>query len=59
MRNLEIRVGLGHDTHRFAPDNKLIELEELSTNFWFSDNVLDEIQWSPYFTNDDEIQWPE
>lgn len=39
-------------------DNKVIEVEEKSINFWFIDGVLDEIQWSPFFIDDDTIDWP-
>lgn len=37
---------------------KVIEVEEQSINFWLVDGVLDEIQWSPFFLNDDTIKWP-
>lgn len=39
-------------------DNKVIEVEEKSINFWFVDGVLDEIQWTPFFIDDDTIDWP-
>ena len=39
-------------------DHKVIEVDEKSINFWFIDGVLDEIQWSPFFIDDDTIQWP-
>ena len=39
-------------------NHKVIEIEEKSINFWFIDSVLDEIQWSPLFIDDDTIQWP-
>lgn len=39
-------------------DNKVIEVEDKSINFWFIDGVLDEIQWSPFFIDDDTIDWP-
>ena len=39
-------------------NHKVIEIEEKSINFWFIDGVLDEIQWSPLFIDDDTIQWP-
>ena len=40
-------------------DQKLIEIEEKSVNFWIIDDVLDEIQWTPFFIDDDTIDWPE
>ncbi|WP_372744783.1 hypothetical protein [Lutibacter sp.] len=39
-------------------DNKVIEIDEKSINFWLTNGVLDEIQWSPLFINDDTIKWP-
>ena len=39
-------------------DHKVIEIDEKSINFWLTDGVLDEIQWSPLFINDDTIKWP-
>ena len=39
-------------------NHKVIEIEDKSINFWFVDGVLDEIQWSPLFIDDDTIQWP-
>lgn len=39
-------------------NHKVIEIEEKSINFWFMDGVLDEIQWSPFFIDDDTINWP-
>ena len=40
-------------------DQKVIEIDEKSINFWLNDGVLDEIQWSPLFIDDDTIKWPE
>jgi len=40
-------------------DQKVIEIEEKSINFWINDGVLDEIQWTPFFIDDDTIDWPE
>ena len=39
-------------------DNKVIEIDEKSINFWLTNDILDEIQWSPLFINDDTIKWP-
>ena len=39
-------------------DHKVIEVDEKSINFWLKDGVLDEIQWSPFFIDDDTINWP-
>ena len=40
-------------------NHKVIEIDKKSINFWFIDGVLDEIQWSPLFIDDDTINWPE
>lgn len=39
-------------------DQKVIEIDEKSINFWVSKGNLDEIQWSPIFIDDDTIKWP-
>jgi hypothetical protein len=41
------------------PDHKLIEVDSKSINFWIEDGIVDEIQWSPLFIDDDTIVWPE
>lgn len=41
-----------------SEDNKVIEIDEKSINFWITNGILDEIQWSPLFINDDTIKWP-
>lgn len=46
-------------SERDGENHKVIEIEEKSINFWFIDGVLDEIQWSPLFIDDDTINWPE
>jgi hypothetical protein len=42
-----------------SDEQKVIEIDEQSINFWLIDGVLDEIQWSPLFIDDDTIKWPE
>lgn len=41
-----------------SPDHKLFEFEEYYFNLWFDKGALSEIQWSPKFLNDDEVDWP-
>lgn len=41
------------------PDHKLIEVDSKSINFWLENGIVDEVQWSPFFINDDTIIWPE
>ena len=42
-----------------SENQKVIEIDDLSINFWINDGVLDEIQWSPFFIDDDTIKWPQ
>lgn len=46
-------------SERDGENHKVIEIDDKSINFWFIDGVLDEIQWSPLFIDDDTIKWPE
>jgi len=39
-------------------DHKVIEIDSKSINFWLANGILDEIQWSPLFIDDDTIKWP-
>jgi hypothetical protein len=39
-------------------NNELIEIEEKSVSFWLNDDVLDEIQWTPFFIDEDTLDWP-
>jgi hypothetical protein len=39
-------------------DNELIEIEDKSLSFWLNDDVLDEIQWTPFFIDEDTLDWP-
>jgi hypothetical protein len=41
-----------------SEEQKVIEIDEKSINFWLISGVLDEIQWSPLFSDDDTIKWP-
>lgn len=41
-----------------SPDHRLFEFEEFYFNLWFDNGELSEIQWSPRFLNEDEIDWP-
>ncbi len=63
LKNLET-INLGElnleDSSEYdGQDQKVIEIDEKSINFWINDGVLDEIQWSPLFLDDDTIKWPE
>ena len=41
-----------------SPKHILLESDALSINFWFSKDVLDEVQLSPQFIDDETIKWP-
>jgi len=41
-----------------SPDHKLFEFDDDYFNLWFDNGELSEIQWSPRFINEDEIDWP-
>ena len=58
LMNLE-DVALEDCSEDDSENHKLIEIDEKSINFWFVDGILDEIQWSPLFIDDDTIKWPE
>ena len=40
------------------PNHSLVAVDEKSLYLWFDDEVLTEIQWFPYYTDDEEIIWP-
>ncbi len=42
-----------------APDGRLLSFEEKEIEFWFEDGTLTEIQWSPFWEDDDNRLWPE
>jgi len=37
---------------------KVMEAEELEMIFWFENDELMEIQWGPFFADEDQILWP-
>ncbi|GAB4251489.1 MAG: hypothetical protein Tsb0034_30470 [Ekhidna sp.] len=41
------------------PDQMLVSSEDQGINFWVNEDIVEEIQWGPIFTNDNTIQWPE
>jgi len=43
---------------RESPDHKLYEIDEFYLNLWFNNRELSEIQWSPKFINENDIEWP-
>ncbi|MFB0960797.1 MAG: hypothetical protein QMB20_06325 [Flavobacteriales bacterium] len=41
------------------PSHELIFSDKLGMNFWFDEDSLSEVQWSPHFIDDDTVKWPE
>ena len=58
LTGFDEELGLEDCSEIEGDDHKVVEVDEKSINFWFIDGVLDEIQWSPFFVDDDTIQWP-
>ncbi len=62
LRKLEAinlgKLNLEDSSEYDGQDQKVIEIDDKSINFWLKDGVLDEIQWSPLFLDDDTIVWP-
>ncbi|NQV77671.1 MAG: hypothetical protein HQ490_04875 [Lutibacter sp.] len=52
------KINLEDSSEYDGQDQQVIEIDEKSINFWINDGVLDEIQWSPLFLDDDTIVWP-
>lgn len=40
------------------PTHELISSDSLCVNFWFDDGILTAIQYSPFFIDEDTINWP-
>ncbi len=40
------------------PNHTLVAVDEKSLYLWFDNDVLSEIQWFPYYDEDEEIIWP-
>ncbi len=41
-----------------TPNHLLIDVDELSMNFWFEGGALSEVQWSPLFDDEEMVIWP-
>ncbi|MCK0132516.1 outer membrane protein assembly factor BamE [Flavobacteriaceae bacterium F08102] len=41
------------------PNHEILSSDSLQMNFWFEEDVLSEVQWGPFFTDEDVIQWPD
>ena len=39
-------------------ESKLLMANSIETNFWFENDFLSEIQWGPFFKDDETIDWP-
>ncbi len=40
------------------PDHTLVAVDEKSLYLWFDNDTLNEIQWFPYYDDEEEIIWP-
>lgn len=40
------------------PNHSLVAVDEKSLYLWFDDDILNEIQWFPYYDEEEEIIWP-
>lgn len=40
------------------PNHELVSYGDVQANFWFEDGTLTEIQWGPFFEDEDNIKWP-
>lgn len=40
------------------PGHELVAERSRFMNFWLQEGVVKEIQWSPYFDEDDMVKWP-
>ena len=41
-----------------SPTHELLSSESLGINFWFDEDKLSEVQWSPLFLDDETVNWP-
>lgn len=55
VEDLDFEDGAGMD----MPEHDLLAAPSLFVNFWLENGTLKEIQWSPRFTDEDEVEWPE
>jgi len=58
LNKLEAEYELEDCSSDESPDHILVEVDALSVNFWLKAGIVDEIQWSPQFIDDDTIRWP-
>lgn len=42
-----------------SPTHELVSSDTLGMNFWFDDGQISEVQWGPFFIDDETIDWPE
>lgn len=56
IEDVEIEAGAEME----MPENmEIVSVPDLFINFWLENGEVKEIQWSPLFTEDDEVEWPE
>lgn len=59
LAKLDVKNPLKEDwSSADAPDYKAITAEELEMVFWLEDGEVMDIQWGPFFIDEDTIRWP-
>lgn len=59
LKTLDVKKPVHEDwSSADAPDYHSITAEELEMVFWIEDGEVMDIQWGPYFIDEDTIRWP-
>jgi len=59
LRDLDVKKPVKEDwSSAESPDYHSITAEELEMVFWIEDGEVMDIQWGPYFIDEDTIRWP-
>ncbi len=53
-----LKIVLKSDFGLMEDNNDLLIFDKVSLNMWFEDDILSEIQWGPFWTDDEQIDWP-
>lgn len=41
-----------------SPSHELLASDSLAMNFWFDEDKCSEVQWGPFYNEDDSVIWP-
>lgn len=59
LKTLDVKSPLREDwSSADAPDYHSITAEELEMVFWIEDGEVMDVQWGPFFIDEDTIRWP-